>query len=116
MNWFDRIDKDAITMCMIKATDIDTLDSFKRDTKAHLKRLKKSGDPCVLTVNGKGAVVIQDAAAYERQMRALEYAEIRQALDEADVQSKRGEGMTVDEAFSRLRDRVKKPRSRRRSA
>lgn len=100
-------------MGMIKATDIDTLDSFKRNTKAHLARLKKSGDPCVLTVNGKGAVVIQDAAAYEEMMERIarhDRIDTVAALKEAVAQSDRGEGMSVSEAFRRIQTRSPKRR------
>ena len=101
---------------MIKATDIDTLDSFKRKTKTHLAKLKRTGNACVLTINGKGAVVIQDAAAYERQMEALEHAELERALRESDAQIKRGETYSVDEAFAKLDARIKQRQKRRKSA
>lgn len=56
---------------MINLKDgIDSLTNFKRETTAFVKRLKKSGAPVVLTVNGKAQVVVQDAEAYQ-QMRQL---------------------------------------------
>jgi prevent-host-death family protein len=48
------------------ANDIDSLTNFKRKTPEYLKRLHKTGDPVVLTVNGKAEVVVQDAEAYQR--------------------------------------------------
>ncbi len=47
-------------------TGIDSLTNFKRQTADHLRRLHSSGEPLVLTVNGKAEVVVQDAAAYQR--------------------------------------------------
>jgi prevent-host-death family protein len=43
---------------------IDSLTNFKRQTAEYLERLHKTGEPVVLTVNGKAQVVVQDAGAY----------------------------------------------------
>lgn len=45
---------------------IDSLTNFKRQTADYLQRLQSTGEPLVLTVNGKAEVVVQDAAAYQR--------------------------------------------------
>jgi prevent-host-death family protein len=47
-------------------TGIDSLTNFKRQTADYLRKLHSSGNPMVLTVNGKAEVVVQDAAAYQR--------------------------------------------------
>jgi len=57
---------------MIRPEDIGSLTDFSRNTKAHLKRLKRTGRPELLTVNGKAEVVVQNASAYERWIRLLE--------------------------------------------
>jgi PHD/YefM family antitoxin component YafN of YafNO toxin-antitoxin module len=57
---------------MIKPEDIGSLTDFARNTKAHLKRLKRSGRPELLTVNGKAEVVVQNASAYQRLIESLE--------------------------------------------
>ena len=41
--------------------DIQSLSTFKRDTAKIVGQLKKTGQPVVLTVNGKAELVIQDA-------------------------------------------------------
>ena len=41
--------------------DIESLTNFKRNTREYLERIKESGHPLVLTVNGKAEVVVQDA-------------------------------------------------------
>lgn len=73
---------------------IDSLTNFKRQTAVYLDRLHKTGEPVVLTVNGKAQVVVQDAGAYQRLVEAAEKAEreemiaaIREGL--ADVQAGR---------------------------
>ena len=57
---------------MIKLEDIGSLTDFTRNTKTHLKRLKRTGRPELLTVNGKAEVVVQSASAYQRLIESLE--------------------------------------------
>ena len=57
---------------MIRLEDIGSLTEFARNTKAHLKRLKRTGRPELLTVNGKAEVVVQNATAYQHLIESLE--------------------------------------------
>jgi prevent-host-death family protein len=57
---------------MIRPEDIGSLTDFARNTKAHLQRLRRTGRPELLTVNGKAEVVVQSAASYQRLIEALE--------------------------------------------
>ena len=47
------------------AKDIRSLSDFKRNTVDLLGRLRKTGHPLVLTINGKAELVVQDAEAYQ---------------------------------------------------
>ncbi len=71
---------------MFNSSDIHTVTDFSRKPAEHIKRLNESKRPEILTVNGKAAVVVQDAETYERMAELAEYAEsiksIRQALSE----------------------------------
>ena len=71
---------------MFQSSDIHTVTEFSRKPAEHVKRLKQSKRPELLTVNGKAAVVVQDAATYEKMAALAEYAEsvqsIRQAMAE----------------------------------
>jgi prevent-host-death family protein len=60
------------TTPMIRPEDIGSLTDFSRNTKAHLKRLRRTARPELLTVNGKAEVVVQSASAYERLLKSLE--------------------------------------------
>ena len=60
------------TAAMIKPEDIGSLTDFARNTKAHLRRLKRTGRPELLTVNGKAEVVVQNASAYQQLLEELE--------------------------------------------
>ena len=71
--------------------DIQALTTFRNNSAAFLQRLKKTRRPMVLTVNGKAAAVVQDAAAYQRLLDIAAQADalegIRQGRD--DVKSGR---------------------------
>src|SRR5579864_2547350 len=46
---------------MIDLANVHALSDFQRNAKKHIRRLKASGEPAVLTVNGQAEVVIQSA-------------------------------------------------------
>jgi prevent-host-death family protein len=54
---------------------IDSLTNFKRQTAEYLEQLHKTGEPVVLTVNGKAQVVVQDAGAYQKLVEAAAKAD-----------------------------------------
>jgi predicted transcriptional regulator len=71
----------------IEPLEPTSLDNFVQQSQAMIERLKKTGQPQVLTVDGKAAVVVQDVAAYRRLIERIDRAEtvvgIRQGLTEA---------------------------------
>src|SRR5579863_8377030 len=74
-------------MHMIDITsDIQSLTTFRRASGNFMRQLKKTKRPVVLTVNGKAAAVVQDAAAYQRLLDIAARADaeegIRQGLDD----------------------------------
>jgi prevent-host-death family protein len=89
--------------------DIDSLTHFKRNTNEVIEQLKATGQPMVLTVNGKAEIVVQDAVSYQAMLDLVDRAEaiagIKRGLDSID----RGEGITAEEAFNRLRKKHKMP-------
>ena len=90
---------------MIALQDIRSLTDFQRNTKAHLRRLKSSGRPAVLTVNGKAELIVQDAAAFEDMLDAIRG--IQRGLDEM----KAGKGDPARKVLDRIRAKYKIPRS-----
>jgi prevent-host-death family protein len=55
--------------------DIHSLSDFKRKTSKFLDRMRDSGHPVVLTINGKAELVVQDAASYQRLLDRLDETE-----------------------------------------
>jgi prevent-host-death family protein len=84
------------------AKDIQSLSHFKRNTAQVLKRMKKSGNPVVLTVNGAAEVVVQDAAAYQRLMAVAERAEMMEFLREAKTDADTGQTVPAREFLESL--------------
>ncbi len=67
---------------MVNLTEgIDSLTNFKRQTADYLKRLRKSGQPLVLTVNGQAEFVVQNAAAYQELLDSAARADKEEILD-----------------------------------
>ena len=69
--------------------DIQSLSNFKRHTSGFIQQMKQTGQPVILTVNGKAEVVVQDAESYQKLLEKIEELEaiagIRQGL--ADIES-----------------------------
>jgi PHD/YefM family antitoxin component YafN of YafNO toxin-antitoxin module len=86
---------------MIDLTEIHPFTDFQRHTKAHLKRLKKTGKPHVLTVNGRAEVVMQDAEAYQKLLEAVDRAEalegLRRGLEDVKAGRTRPLGDAIDD-------------------
>ncbi|HEX8876792.1 MAG TPA: hypothetical protein VF777_08600 [Phycisphaerales bacterium] len=101
---------------MFEAPDIRPLTEFQRSAKAHIARLKKTGRAEVLTVNGRAAVVVQDAASYQRLVdlaeRAREFREIDSALREMDA----GKGRDFEGFAAESRKALARKSTRRKSA
>jgi hypothetical protein len=90
---------------MITLKDIRSLTDFQRNTKSHLRRLKSTGRPEVLTVNGRAELIVQDAAAYEDSLDAIRG--IQRGLDEMAA----GKGEPARVVLDRIRAKHKIPRS-----
>ena len=50
---------------MFRVTDIFSLSDFQRRTREHIRRLRETGRPEVLTVNGRAELVVYDAETYQ---------------------------------------------------
>jgi prevent-host-death family protein len=79
--------------------DIHSFTTFKRNSSDLMKRMKKTGRPLVLTINGKAEAVVLDPIVYQQVAEHLDtISRIRRGL----AQANRGEGQTVDEVFDEL--------------
>lgn len=89
------------------ANDIRSLTDFKRNTVDLLDRIRATGNPMVLTVNGKAELIVQDAGAYQALLDRVETLEgIQRGV--ADV--KAGRTKPAQQVFDKLRRRHGIPR------
>ena len=82
--------------------DIHSLTDFKRHTPEFLKQLKATGEPVVLTVNGKAEVVVQDAASYQKLLEARERMETIAGIRRGLKCIERGETQSAEAFFDEL--------------
>jgi len=89
---------------MINVTqDIHSLTTFKRKSSSLMKRMKKTGRPLVLTINGKAEAVVLDPAAFQDVADHLDaVARIRRGL----AQAGKGEGRPVEDVLDELEREV----------
>jgi len=92
------------------AKDIHSLTDFKRKTSDFVRRMKKTGHPVVLTVNGKAELVVQDAASYQQLLDLIGRAEAIDGIRRGLESAARGEGRPAKEVFAELRRKYKIPR------
>ena len=88
-------------------TDIYSLTDFQRNAKEHLRRMKKSGRPVVLTVNGKAEVVVQDAASYQKLLDLIDRTEVITGIRRGLESVARGEGRPAKDALEGVRRKHK---------
>jgi hypothetical protein len=88
---------------MVHLEDIHSLTDSQRNTKEHIQRLKETGLPEVLTVNGKAEIVVQDAASYQKLLELLDRVEAIEGIQKGLESMQRGEGQPAHEVFTRLR-------------
>jgi PHD/YefM family antitoxin component YafN of YafNO toxin-antitoxin module len=87
--------------------DIDSLTNFKRNTPKAMEQLKASGDPLVLTINGRAELVVQDAAAYQAMLDAKDRAEAIAGIRRGLESMQRGDSIPARQAIESLRRKHK---------
>ncbi len=72
------------------------LTDFKRKMLEYMAELKRSGRLQVLTVNGRAEIVVQDAAAYQRLLEALDRGQAVAGIREGLADLERGDVADAD--------------------
>lgn len=91
---------------MINLNRIHPVTDFVRNYKSYLTRLKETGQPEVLTVNGVPECVIVDAAAFQEMQEAVEAAKFARAVNEGIASMNAGNGVPVGQAFKEIREEL----------
>src|SRR5438876_828710 len=76
---------------MLVHPEVRTLAAFQRNAGVLIKRLKRTGQPTVLTVNGRAALVVQDTVSYQRLLDRYKRAQTILAVQRglADIEQGR---------------------------
>jgi prevent-host-death family protein len=77
-----------------------SLSTFKRDSNKVMRQMKKTKQPVVLTVNGKAAVIVQDAESYQKLLELKEQAEVVEILRQRLASRNRKKGRPVEDFFN----------------
>lgn len=85
--------------------DIQSLSVFKRDTAKFLTQMKKTGQPIVLTVNGKAAAVVLDPDSYENYLLEKDRQDTMAALRQARDDVKAGRVQDAEDFFHEFEER-----------
>jgi prevent-host-death family protein len=85
--------------------DIQSLTTFRRRSGDFLRQLKKSRRPVVLTVKGKAAAIVQDAAAYQRLLDVAASIDANEGIRQGLEDAKAGKLRPVTEFFEEFETR-----------
>jgi prevent-host-death family protein len=94
---------------MSSLKNIESLTAFKRNTAEYVKKIKKSGKPLVLTVNGKAEIIVQDAESYQQMIKILDKTEIIEAVREGLESVRQGKTMSLDQFDKEIRKNIRAP-------
>ncbi len=89
--------------------DIQSLTEFKLHTPEFVQQLKQTGEPLVLTINGKAELVVQDAASYQRLLDLAEEARVLDGIRRGLEDVRAGRSQPVAEAFADIRRELNLP-------
>jgi PHD/YefM family antitoxin component YafN of YafNO toxin-antitoxin module len=91
---------------MISTEHTQSLTDFRQKATETLDRLNKTGEAEILTVNGEARAVLLSPKVYDELAREAQLtrdvAVIRKAMKQIDD----GEGMTLDEVFGPMREKL----------
>ena len=88
---------------MLYLKNIHPLSDFLRNAKSFLSRMKRTGEPEILTVNGDAQAVILSAAAYEELIEELETIRTQNISSQNALELFRTGRITADELARELR-------------
>jgi PHD/YefM family antitoxin component YafN of YafNO toxin-antitoxin module len=80
----------------------DLLSNFASNPAPYLQTLRQSGEPLVLSVEGQGEVVVQDAAAFRRAQQQLDRLETIAAVKEGMRDVAEGRTQPMRKALAEL--------------
>ena len=90
--------------------DIQALTTFRRNSAKVIRRLKETGRPLILTVNGKAEAVVQDAEDYQRLLDIAAEADAREGIRQGLEDARKGRTRPARQVFNEMRAQHDIPR------
>src|SRR4051812_47116944 len=90
---------------VIHVKEIQSLTEFQRKTRKTIARLKRTGRPAALTVNGQVEIVIQDITSYQRLLARAEEGDRLMELRRSIAEYRAGRVYDMDETVGDLEAR-----------
>ena len=89
--------------------EIHTLADFTQNSAEFIEQLEETGEPVILTVNGKAKVIIQDADAYRRMLDLVDRMEMHEGIRISLESMRQGKGRPAEVVFEELRRKYNIP-------
>jgi PHD/YefM family antitoxin component YafN of YafNO toxin-antitoxin module len=86
------------------------LTDFRQKTDEVRGRLRRTGQPEILTVEGRPELVVQDAEAYQKLLDELEDARTHEAIRKGLEEMMQGIGRPMEEVDAEMRSKYGIPR------
>lgn len=87
----------------LRTSEIDSLTNFQKNAKQFVGHLEETGEPMVLTVNGKAKLVVQSSEAYQQILDELERVRLIEAVKLGLEQAEQGLGLSAEEVFEKMK-------------
>jgi prevent-host-death family protein len=90
--------------------DIHSLSEFQSNIPDFVQQMKDTGEPIVLTINGKAALVIQDAESYQKLVDLADEAKVLDGIRRGLEDMEAGRVQPLTEAIEDIRRELNLPR------
>jgi PHD/YefM family antitoxin component YafN of YafNO toxin-antitoxin module len=104
-----KLKNEPVTARSFQPTAVHPLTDFKRNTTEFRERLKSTGRPEVLTVDGRADLVVLDVQAYQKLMDELERLETIDAIRQGLLDIEKGRTRPLAEVEAEMRAELNFP-------
>ena len=91
---------------------VQSLTDFREKAPEFVRQLKDTGEPIVLTIDGKAELVVQDAASYQTLLDLAEGARVLEGIRQGLEDVRAGRTQPIAEAFADIRRDLDLPQGR----
>lgn len=89
--------------------DMHSLNDFKNRTPEFVEQLKTTGEPILLTIDGRAELVVQNAASYQKLLDLAEQARVLDGIRQGLEEMRAGLGRPAEDVLAEIRNDLKIP-------